>query len=64
MRQLVAKKYALPFLVIDALVAHFVGFADERGPLPVIWHQALLELVCTMTFDLGISAIPDLPTAP
>jgi Asp-tRNA(Asn)/Glu-tRNA(Gln) amidotransferase A subunit family amidase len=26
--------------------------------------QALLELVCTMTFDLGISAIPDLPTAP
>ena len=52
MRQLVAKKYALPFLVIDALVAHFVGFVDERGPLPVIWHQALLELVQRYRADI------------
>jgi len=51
-RLLLAKKYALPFLVVDALVERFLGFAAERGPLPVIWHQALLELVQRYRADL------------
>jgi essential nuclear protein 1 len=39
------KKYALPYRVIDGLVAHFVRFVDEERDLPVIWHQCLLTFV-------------------
>lgn len=42
-RILIDKKYALPYRVLDALVAHFIQFRSERRPLPVIWHQALLS---------------------
>ena len=56
-RILLDKKYALPYKVIDALVYHFLQFADkERGVevtrtrngivgerrMPVLWHQSLL----------------------
>lgn len=57
-RVLLAKKYALPYKVIDALVFHFLRFRAlanaphaeamdvdgkaDRVKLPVLWHQALL----------------------
>ncbi|CAE7901496.1 bysl [Symbiodinium sp. KB8] len=44
-RILLNKKYALSSLVINALVEkHFAPFRNVPGPLPVIWHQALLVL--------------------
>uniref|UniRef100_A0A7N0RCA8 Bystin n=1 Tax=Kalanchoe fedtschenkoi TaxID=63787 RepID=A0A7N0RCA8_KALFE len=39
------KKYALPYRVLDASVAHFVRFIDEERVMPVIWHQSLLAFV-------------------
>ncbi|KAL8506202.1 hypothetical protein ACS0TY_017168 [Phlomoides rotata] len=39
---LVEKKYALPYRVLDALVAHFMKFYGETRVMPVIWHQSLL----------------------
>lgn len=44
-RVLLDKKYALPYRVLDALVAHFLRFADESRALPVVWHQSLLTFV-------------------
>lgn len=53
-RVLLDKKYALPYKVVDALVFHFLRFADpnagvevvEKGSserrMPVLWHQSLL----------------------
>lgn len=42
---LLEKKYALPYRVVDALVAHFMNFLDETRIMPVIWHQSLLAFV-------------------
>lgn len=42
---LVEKKYALPYRVLDAVVAHFMRFLDETRVMPVIWHQSLLAFV-------------------
>ncbi|KAK7284160.1 hypothetical protein RJT34_18901 [Clitoria ternatea] len=42
---LVEKKYALPYRVVDAVVAHFVRFIDETRIMPVIWHQSLLAFI-------------------
>ncbi|KAL6554327.1 hypothetical protein OROMI_020000 [Orobanche minor] len=39
---LIEKKYALPYRVLDALVAHFMKFFDDSRVMPVIWHQSLL----------------------
>lgn len=39
------KKYALPYRVIDALVAHFMRFENDTRTMPVIWHQSLLAFV-------------------
>ncbi|XP_073151037.1 bystin isoform X1 [Henckelia pumila] len=39
---LIEKKYALPYRVLDALVAHFMKFYDDSRAMPVIWHQSLL----------------------
>lgn len=39
------KKYALPYRVVDAVVAHFLKFLDETRVMPVIWHQSLLAFV-------------------
>lgn len=57
-RVLLAKKYALPYKVLDALVFHFLRFraskedssrdnadvlvASKDAKLPVLWHQSLL----------------------
>ncbi|KAL3654538.1 snoRNA-binding rRNA-processing protein [Castilleja foliolosa] len=39
---LIEKKYALPYRVLDALVAHFMRFYDDSRVMPVIWHQSFL----------------------
>ncbi|MED6118447.1 hypothetical protein PIB30_002700 [Stylosanthes scabra] len=39
------KKYALPYRVVDAAVAHFMRFLDDIRIMPVIWHQSLLTFV-------------------
>lgn len=52
-RVLLAKKYALPYKVVDALVFHYLRFraskeqdeealASKEAKLPVLWHQSLL----------------------
>ena len=45
MKLLMDKKYALPYRVVDAVVAHFLRFKEDSRDLPVIWHQCLLTLV-------------------
>ena len=42
MKVLIDKKYAMPYRVIDALVAHFMKFMSDTRSMPVIWHQCLL----------------------
>ncbi|CAB4277127.1 unnamed protein product [Prunus armeniaca] len=42
---LLDKKYALPYRVLDAVVAHFMRFLEETRLMPVIWHQSLLTFV-------------------
>ncbi|MQM14321.1 hypothetical protein Taro_047253 [Colocasia esculenta] len=39
------KKYALPYRVLDAVVAHFMRFLEDERIMPVIWHQSLLSLI-------------------
>ncbi|KAF7693534.1 hypothetical protein HF521_008850 [Silurus meridionalis] len=53
LRLLLDKKYALPFRVLDALVAHFLTFRTEQRVLPVLWHQSLLTLVQRYKADLA-----------
>lgn len=55
-RVLIDKKYALPYRVLDALVAHFARFEGEARALPVVWHQCLLAFVQRYKFDV---AAPD-----
>ncbi|PKA55760.1 hypothetical protein AXF42_Ash012052 [Apostasia shenzhenica] len=45
MKLLIEKKYALPYRVLDTLVAHFVRFIEDKRAIPVIWHQTLLAFV-------------------
>ena len=42
---LLEKKYALPYRVLDATVAHFMRFLEDSRIMPVIWHQSLLAFV-------------------
>jgi essential nuclear protein 1 len=42
MKVLIDKKYAMPYRVIDAIVAHFMGFMSDTRTMPVIWHQCFL----------------------
>lgn len=53
LRLMLDKKYALPFRVLDALVAHFLSFRSEKRVLPVLWHQSLLTLAQRYKADLG-----------
>ncbi|KAJ8260239.1 hypothetical protein GJAV_G00178690 [Gymnothorax javanicus] len=53
LRLLLDKKYALPFRVLDALVAHFLRFRAEKRALPVLWHQSLLTLAQRYKADLA-----------
>ncbi|XP_013861795.1 bystin [Austrofundulus limnaeus] len=53
LRLLLDKKYALPFRVLDALVAHFLSFRSEKRDLPVLWHQSLLTMAQRYKADLA-----------
>ncbi|XP_051932640.1 bystin [Hippocampus zosterae] len=53
LRLLLDKKYALPFRVLDALVAHFLSFRTEQRVLPVLWHQSFLTLAQRYKADLA-----------
>ncbi|XDV23124.1 hypothetical protein PO909_027833, partial [Leuciscus waleckii] len=53
LRLLLDKKYALPFRVLDALVAHFLSFRSDKRTLPVLWHQCLLTLAQRYRADLS-----------
>lgn len=52
LRILINKKYTLPYLAVDILADHFCRFASVEGPLPVIWHQALLAFTQRYKADL------------
>ena len=53
LRYLLNKKYSLPTLALEAVVAHFCAFEGTPGPLPLIWHQALLALAQRYKGDLS-----------
>lgn len=55
---LLDKKYALPYRVLDALVAHFMRFMEETRVMPVIWHQSLLTFVQRWGKFLIVSSLP------
>lgn len=53
---LIDKKYALPVKVIEALVAHFCSFGNEKSEhesLPVVWHRCLLLFAQRYKFVLN-----------
>lgn len=54
LRTLLDKKYALPYRVIDAVVFHFLGFANDPRELPVLWHQSLLTFVQRYKEDISV----------
>lgn len=54
LRTLLDKKYALPYRVIDAVVFHFLGFANDPRDLPVLWHQSLLTFVQRYKEDISV----------
>ncbi|MCO5594999.1 hypothetical protein L7F22_049036 [Adiantum nelumboides] len=45
MKLLLDKKYALPYRVLDGVVAHFMRFLEDERTMPVIWHQCLLSFI-------------------
>ena len=54
LRTLLDKKYALPYRVIDAVVFHFLSFANDSRELPVLWHQSLLTFVQRYKEDISV----------
>ena len=54
LRTLLDKKYALPYRVVDAVVFHFLGFANDPRDLPVLWHQSLLTFVQRYKEDVSV----------
>ena len=57
---LLEKKYALPYRVLDATVAHFMRFLEDSRMMPVIWHQSLLAFVQRLvTFIKEYLVLPD-----
>jgi len=53
LRVLLEKRYALPYRVIDALIAHFTNFSLDKRELPVLFHQALLTLAQRYKEDIS-----------
>lgn len=47
------KRYALPYRVIDAAVAHFLRFEHDKREMPVLWHQSLLTFVQRYKNDIS-----------
>jgi len=53
LRVLLEKRYALPYRVIDALVAHFCNFSMDKREMPVLFHQCLLSLAQRYKEDIS-----------
>ena len=53
LRVLLEKRYALPYRVIDALVAHFCRFSLDKRELPVLFHQSLLTFAQRYKEDIS-----------
>jgi len=51
-RVLLDKKYALPFKAIDAVVFHFLRFANTDQVMPVLWHQSMLSFATRYKNDI------------
>jgi Bystin len=63
---LLNKKYALPYMVVDQLVVHFLSFVNDERELPVLWHQSLLTFaqryVCLAIFSPSVACVFSLST--
>ncbi|EPS38084.1 hypothetical protein H072_8186 [Dactylellina haptotyla CBS 200.50] len=51
-RVLLEKKYALPYKAIDAVVFHFIRFANSDDTMPLLWHQSLLSFATRYKNDI------------
>ncbi|KAF3910365.1 Bystin [Dactylellina cionopaga] len=51
-RVLLEKKYALPYKAIDAVVFHFIRFANSDEKMPLLWHQSLLSFATRYKNDI------------
>ncbi|KAF3939623.1 Bystin [Dactylella cylindrospora] len=51
-RVLLEKKYALPYKAIDAVVFHFIRFANTDQTMPLLWHQSLLSFATRYKNDI------------
>ncbi|KAK6501111.1 snoRNA-binding rRNA-processing protein [Arthrobotrys musiformis] len=51
-RVLLEKKYALPYKAIDAVVFHFIRFANSDETMPLLWHQSLLSFATRYKNDI------------
>ncbi|KAF3927533.1 Bystin [Arthrobotrys entomopaga] len=51
-RVLLEKKYALPYKAIDAVVFHFIRFANSNEKMPLLWHQSLLSFATRYKNDI------------
>lgn len=50
---LIRKKYALPYRVIDAIVAHFLRFSSDSRVLHVLWYQSFLSFAENYSKDMS-----------
>ncbi|KAJ6262849.1 Bystin [Drechslerella dactyloides] len=51
-RVLLEKKYALPYKAVDAVVFHFIRFANSEEKMPLLWHQSLLSFATRYKNDI------------
>ncbi|KAF3162891.1 snoRNA-binding rRNA-processing protein [Orbilia oligospora] len=51
-RVLLEKKYALPYKAVDAVVFHFIRFANSDETMPLLWHQSLLSFATRYKNDI------------
>ncbi|KAF3310708.1 snoRNA-binding rRNA-processing protein [Orbilia oligospora] len=51
-RVLLEKKYALPYKAVDAVVFHFIRFANSDEAMPLLWHQSLLSFATRYKNDI------------
>ena len=52
MAVLLNKKYSLPYVLLDALVAHFLSFLQDDRDLPVLWQQVSDYFVVWISYSL------------
>ncbi|EWC44222.1 hypothetical protein DRE_06967 [Drechslerella stenobrocha 248] len=51
-RVLLEKKYALPYKAVDAVVFHFIRFANSDEKMPLLWNQSLLSFATRYKNDV------------